>query len=56
MNLPTLIILAIVATVFVAIVATEIRNKKRGKNSCSCGGNCGNCGAGCPYAVKHNRK
>lgn len=37
----TVIIAALVAGVFLAIVITGIRNRKRGKNSCSCG--CGGC-------------
>ena len=43
MNLPTIIVAAVVAAVF-AIVITGIRNKKKGKHSCSCGGSCGACG------------
>lgn len=41
MNLPTIIVAAIVAVVFVAVIAVQIRNKKQGKTSCSCG--CGGC-------------
>ncbi len=47
MNIPTIIILAIVVVVFLAIIIREIRNKKNGKGSCSCGGNCGACGMNC---------
>ncbi len=39
---PTIIVAAIVAAVFLAIVVTGIRNKKKGKSSCSCG--CSGCG------------
>ena len=44
---PSIIILTIVATVFLTIVITGIRNKKKGKHSCSCGGSCSSCGMGC---------
>ncbi|MBE6991846.1 MAG: FeoB-associated Cys-rich membrane protein [Ruminococcaceae bacterium] len=47
MNLPTFIVAAIVAAVFIAIVVKMISDKKNGKSSCSCGGNCRACGAGC---------
>lgn len=42
--LPTIIITTLIAIVFVLIVLNGIRNKKRGKHSCSCGGRCGSCG------------
>ncbi|MBE6622583.1 MAG: FeoB-associated Cys-rich membrane protein [Ruminococcaceae bacterium] len=41
MNLPTTIGVIIVAVIFVAIVAREIYNRKKGKSSCSCG--CSGC-------------
>ncbi len=41
MNAPTIIIASIVAVIFIAIVASEIIKKKKGKSSCSCG--CGGC-------------
>jgi hypothetical protein len=41
MNLPTAIVLALVATVFIAIVACSMRKKKKGIPSCSCG--CSSC-------------
>ena len=41
MNLPTLIVAAIVAAVFVAVICIQIRDRKNGK--CSCGGSCGSC-------------
>lgn len=47
MNLPTILIAAIVAIIFLAIVIAEIRNKKKGKHSCSCGGSCESCGMNC---------
>ena len=45
MNLPTIIIASVIAVIFVAIVVTQIINKKKGKSSCSCGGSRGSCGA-----------
>lgn len=41
MNWQTIVVAAIVAAVFVAIVVKGIINKKKGKSSCSCG--CGDC-------------
>lgn len=40
--LPTILVATIVAAIFLAIVITGIRNRKKGKHSCSCG--CGGCG------------
>ena len=45
--LPTIIIASLVAILFVAIVVSEIRNRKNGKGSCSCGSSCGSCGMNC---------
>ncbi|MDO4608658.1 MAG: FeoB-associated Cys-rich membrane protein [Clostridia bacterium] len=50
MNLPTIIILSVIAVIFVAIVINEIRKKKQGKSSCSCG-----CG-GCAFKDSCNKK
>lgn len=47
MNWPTFIVALIVAGVFVAIIAVRIRNKKKGKGGCSCGGSCESCGMCC---------
>ena len=47
MNPPTTIITVLIAFVFLAIVISEIRKKKNGKGSCSCGGSCGACGMNC---------
>lgn len=43
MNWPTILVAVAVAAIFVAIVANEIRKKKKGISSCSCGGSCGGC-------------
>ncbi len=42
MDWPTIIVASILAVIFLAIVITGIRNKKKGKHSCSCG-SCGGC-------------
>ena len=47
LNWPTIIVATVVAVVFLAIVINGIRNKKKGKHSCSCGGSCGACGMNC---------
>jgi len=44
MNLPTFIVGAIIAIVFVAIIVSSIKKRKAGGCSCSCGGSCGGCG------------
>jgi len=43
MNWPTIIVAAVIAVIFIAIVAGEIRKRKSGKGGCSCGGSCGGC-------------
>lgn len=43
MNIPTFLVASLVAFIFIAIIVTGIRNKKKGKSSCSCGGSCGAC-------------
>ena len=45
--IPTIIVSAIIAVIFVAIVYSEIRKRQKGQGSCSCGGSCSTCGAGC---------
>lgn len=49
MNVPTALILLLVAGVFIAIVANEIIKKKKGKSSCNCGGACGACPMDCQH-------
>lgn len=43
--IPTIIVSAIIVAILSAIIAVGIRNRKKGKSSCSCGGSCGSCGA-----------
>ncbi|MEN6419179.1 MAG: FeoB-associated Cys-rich membrane protein [Clostridiaceae bacterium] len=43
MNLPTILVASAVAAVFIWIIAASIRNKKKGKPSCSCGSACAGC-------------
>lgn len=54
MNAPTVILICVIAVAFVAVVAVGIRNKLKGKHSCSCGGNCGACSA-CHPAEKDEK-
>lgn len=42
MNLPTFLVAAVVAAVFLAILFCGYRRRKKGKPSCSCGG-CAGC-------------
>ena len=46
MNWPTILIAAAIAGIVAAIIIVAIRNKKKGKGGCSCGGECGSCGCG----------
>lgn len=43
MNWPTILVAALVVAVFLAIVISGIRNKKKGRSACSCGGSCSGC-------------
>ena len=45
MNVPTILVGLFVLAVFTAIVGRGIYNKRRGRGGCSCGGDCGACGA-----------
>lgn len=47
MNWQSWIVLGIIVAVVAAIVIHEINNRRKGKSSCACGGNCGACGVGC---------
>jgi hypothetical protein len=53
--IPTIIIASVIAVIFIAIVANEIRKKKKGIPSCSCGGNCAACGI-CPHQSDNKEK
>ena len=53
--LPTIIGALIVAVVFIAIVANEIKKKKSGKGGCSCGSNCGACPMAC-HSLEENKQ
>ncbi len=44
-NLPTLLVGLAVLALFAAVVVKLVRDKKRGKGGCSCGGDCAHCGA-----------
>ena len=45
MNWETIVGLVIVASLVISILVKSIIDKKKGKTSCSCGGNCGACNA-----------
>lgn len=47
MNWQSWLVLAVIIAILTAIVARGIYNKRSGRSSCSCGGNCGACGMGC---------
>ncbi len=47
MNWQSWLTLAILIAILAAIIARWIYNKRHGKSSCACGGNCGACGMGC---------
>lgn len=41
MNIPTMVILTIIGVIFLTILVSEIKKKRRGEGSCSCG--CSGC-------------
>ena len=43
--LPSILIGLVIAAICAAIIARGIHNKRNGKGGCSCGGECGSCGA-----------
>lgn len=45
MDIPTIVVAAIIAVIFVAIVVHEVKKRRQGKSPC--GGNCSSCGCGC---------
>lgn len=44
-NLATIVVSLIVLAIVSLVVWKMVRDKKRGKGSCSCGGSCSTCGA-----------
>ena len=54
MFLPTLLIASLIAALFLTIVITDFRNRKKGKHSCSCGGSCDSCGGMCHIQKQEN--
>ena len=47
MNVPTIITAFLLAVSLFAIVFSQVRNKKSGKSSCSCGAGCSGCSMNC---------
>ena len=41
--LTTVLVGLVIAALFVAVIISEVKKKKSGKSTCSCGGNCGAC-------------
>jgi len=38
------LLIGVIAAAFISIIVVGVINKKKGRSSCSCGGNCGACG------------
>ena len=51
---PTVVIASVIGVLFAVVVIKGIIDKKKGKHSCSCGGNCGACG--CCSTNAENKK
>ena len=47
MNFPTIAVLTLVILLFAGLAYKAIRDKKQGKHSCACGGDCSACGGAC---------
>ncbi len=47
LNLPTIIIAAVIAAAVIAIIFNNIRKSKKGEGSCACSGGCSGCKGGC---------
>lgn len=43
MNLSTILVASVVALILAAIAASAIRNRKKGRHGCACGGGCAGC-------------
>ena len=52
MNWQTIVGLIIIVSLVLVIIIKSIIDKKKGKSSCSCGGNCGACNMCHPEASK----
>ena len=48
MDFATFAVAGAIAVIFFAIIFTSVRNRKKGKNSCSCSGGCSGC-KGCDF-------
>ncbi len=46
-TLLTVLISVVLFSLFLTVVFFEIKKRKEGKHSCSCGGSCGSCPMGC---------
>ena len=54
MNLPTIIVLVIIAVLFAAVIINEIRKRRNGKGGCGCG--CDSCGGCAIKDICHEEK
>ena len=52
LNLPTVIIAAVIAVAVIAIIVNNVRKSKRGEGSCACSGGCSGCKNSCCSAEK----
>ena len=55
MNWQSILILIAVVVLLGGIAVKSIYDRKKGKHSCSCGGNCGACGMGCHVPIEKNK-
>ena len=53
-NIGTIIVCAILAAIISLIVVYLIRQRKKGKHLCSCGGCCESCAMGCSCGAAKN--
>ena len=47
MNLPTVLVLILVIALFAGLVTKSVLDKKKGKHTCACGGDCSACAGKC---------
>lgn len=47
MNFSTIAVLTLVIALFGGLVCKAVRDKKQGKHSCACGGDCSACAGKC---------
>lgn len=55
-NIGTIAVCAVLVAVITAIIIYLINNKKKGKNSCNCGGGCSGCAMKDACHPQHNNE